>query len=106
MSKSTARGVRIKLQDFRIATVTGESITRTEAATSYLVGVKIRKQRRSSFIVELQHNGTGYSSGEFRDFVSLVNSAAQPGADGALMARVLKLVGGGFGQATAMEDYL
>ena len=97
---------RIQSQDFRLATPTGASMTRTEAATSYLMGLQYRTQRRSSFIVELHHNGAGYSSGEFGDFVALVNNASQPGADGALMARAIKLADGGFGRAKAMQNYL
>ena len=97
--------VRIKSQDFRLATPTGASMTRTEAATSYLAGLQYRTQRRSSFIVELHHNGTGYSSGEFRDFVALTNNASRPGADGALMARARMLASGGFGRAKAMQNY-
>jgi hypothetical protein len=78
---------RIKAQDFRLATPTGAGHTRREAATSYLAGIRYRTQERHSFIVELHHNAAGHSADEYRDFIALVDNAAQAGADSALMAR-------------------
>lgn len=97
---------RIKAQDFRLVTPDGASTTRKKAATSYLAGMQYRTQRRNNFIVELHHNGTGYTVDEFRDFVTLVNSASQAGAASALMARAQRLADGGFGRQKAMQNYL
>lgn len=97
---------RIKAQSFRLTTPAGVSYTRTEAATSYLAGMRYRTQHRSHFIFELQHNGTGFSADEFRDFVALVDDAAQAGAGSALMGRAQKLADGGFGRQKAMQNYL
>lgn len=98
---------RIKAQDFRLTTPTGTSYTRAEAATSYLAGMRYRTQSRSSFIFELHHNGTGFSTDEFLDFVALVDNAAQAGAGSTLMGRAQRLADdGGFGRQKAMRNYL
>lgn len=97
---------RIKARDFRLTTPTGTSYTRSEAATSYLAGMRYRTQRRSHFIFELHHNGTGFSTDEFQDFVAFVDNAAQAGADSALMTRARRLADGGFGRQKAMQNYL
>ena len=97
---------RISAQDFRLATPSGSSQVRTQAASSYLAGMRYRTPRRSQFIVELQHNGMGYTAGEFRDFVALVDHAARPDADSTLMARAQRLADSGFGRSKAMQNYL
>jgi hypothetical protein len=97
---------RIKAQNFRLTTPAGTSFTRTAAATSYLVGMQYRTQRRRNFIAELHHNGTGYSADEFRDFVALVDKAAQAGANSNLTARAQTLAAGGFGRPKVMQNYL
>lgn len=97
---------RIKAQNFRLTTPAGSGYTRTEAASSYLVGLQYRAERRRNFILELHHNGTGFSEDEFRDFVALVDNASQPGAESALMARAQRLADGGFGRTKAMQNYL
>lgn len=97
---------RISAQDFRLATPAGTSLTRTEAATNYLAGMRYRTSRRQSFVVELHHNGSGYTKQEFQDFVTLADSAAQPGANLALMQRAIRLYDASFGRQKPMRDYL
>ena len=97
---------RISAQDFRLATPTGASLTRTEPAVSYLAGLRYRTSRRQSFLVELHHNGSGYTTQEFQDFVALADNAVQPGADAALMQRATRLYEGSFGRQKPMRDYL
>jgi hypothetical protein len=97
---------RISAQDFRLATPTGASVTRTEAATSYLAGLRYRTQSRQSYLLELHHNGAGYTTQEFQDFVALADAAVQPGAGGALMQRVASLYAGSFGRQKPMRDYV
>lgn len=43
---------------------------------------------------------------EFRDFVALVDKAAQAGANSNLMARAQTLADGGFGRTKVMQNYL
>jgi hypothetical protein len=97
---------RIRAQDFRLTTPTGTSYARREAATSYLAGARYRTRPRTSFVFELQHNGTGLTTDEFQDFVELVDNAVQAGAGSTLMARAQALADSGYGRQKAMKDYL
>ena len=97
---------RISAQDFRLTTPAGADYTRREAASSYLAGMRYRTQRRASVIVELQHNGTGFSTDEFRDFIALVDNAVQAGAGSALTERAQRLADGGFGRLKPLRNYL
>lgn len=96
---------RISAHDFRLATPTGASLTRTEPAISYLAGLRYRTSRRQSVVFELHHNGTGYTTQEFQDFVALAENAVQPGADPALMPRAVRLYEGSFGRQKPMRNY-
>ena len=97
---------RIRAQDFRLTTPAGTGYTRREAATSYLAGARYRTRPRTSFIIELQHNGTGFTTDEYRDFIALVDNAVQAGAGSALMERVQGLADSGYGRHKALRDYL
>jgi len=97
---------RIKAQNFQLTTPQGTSYTRTEAATRYLTGLRDRTANRRNFILELHHNGTGYSTEEFQNFVTLVDNAARTGADGTIMERAQRLAEGGFERQKIMQNYL
>ena len=97
---------RIRAQNFRLTTPSGTGYTRREAATSYLAGARYRTHPRTSFVFELQHNGTGLTTDEYRDFIALVDNAVQAGAGSALMERAQGLADSGYGRHKALRDYL
>lgn len=97
---------RISAHEFRLATPDGASLTRTAPAISYLAGMRYRTPRRQSFLLELHHNGTGYTAQEFKDFVALADNAIQPGANAALLQRATRLYQGSFGRQKPMQNYL
>jgi len=97
---------RISAHEFRLATPTGASLTRTEPAISYLAGMRYRTSSRYSFLGELHHNGTGYTVQEFQDFVAVAENGAQPGANPALAQRAVRLYDGSFGRQKPMRDYV
>jgi hypothetical protein len=97
---------RISAHDFRLGTPAGASVTRTEAATSYLAGMRYRTPSRQSYLLELHHNGTGYTAQEFQDFITLAGNAAQPGADRTLIQRATRLYAGSFGRQKPMRNYV
>lgn len=97
---------RISTQDVRLATPTGANLTRTGHATNYLAGLRYRTESRQSFLMELHHNGIGYTSQEFQDFVTLIGNATQPGADPSLMQRATRLYEGSFGRQKPMRNYV
>lgn len=97
---------RISTNEWRLATPGGASRTRTGHAVSYLAGMHYRTPHRQSLLLELHHNGAGYTTREFQDFVALADNAAQPGADAALMQRATRLYQGSFGRQKPMQNYL
>ena len=97
---------RVSAQDFRLATPTGASVTRTEAAVSYLAGLRYRTRERLSYLLELHRNGAGYTEQEFQDFVTLADNAALAGAGSALMDRATRLADTSFGRQKPMRQYL
>lgn len=97
---------RIGAHDFRLATNTETVFTRREAVTSYLAGARYQTRTGTSLIVELHHNGTGFSADEFRDFIALVDKAVQQGAGSGLMNRAQKLADSDFGRVKPLRNYL
>lgn len=100
-----AEWARISAHEFRLASPTGASVTRSEPTMSYLAGIRYRTSRRQSFLIELHHNGTGYTAQEFHDVVALADDAVQPGADPALMPRAVRLYEGSFARQKPMRNY-
>jgi hypothetical protein len=96
---------RIDEQSFALADALGNTRRRTEAVTSWLVGLRHLSERDTTTIVEYYRNGTGFTEDEFRSFLALADRALQAGAQGALLQRARSLVPS-YARQTPLEDYL
>lgn len=97
---------RVTAQEFRLVTTAGTRYSRTEAATSYVIGLRYRPQPRTQVVAELHHNGLGLTASEFRDFGMLAQNAVQAGPDSTLLARARSAADGQYGRSKPMQDYL
>jgi hypothetical protein len=97
---------RISAQSFRYASPAGAIVNRREAVTSFVAGAQYRVPGMPTVVVELYHNGTGFSPSEFRDFAALADAAAGAGPDSIEMRRAQSLQAGGFGRGQPMRNYL
>ena len=88
---------------------TGNILSSTHDAASYLLGVRYLSQKETTYILEYYRNGTGFTKGEFQDFYRFVDRAYDSylatGSD-ALLGRALNLSQGSYGRPNPMKDYL
>lgn len=96
---------RISAQDFAVADAAGLVSRRTQATTSWLLGVRYLTERETTWIAEYFRNGTGVSTGDFDNYVALVNRAVQAGVQSPFFQRAQN-VSGFYARQTPMRDYL
>jgi hypothetical protein len=96
---------RIDEQNFALTDELGNTRQRTEAVSSWLIGLRHLSERDTTTIVEYYRNGTGFSEDEFRSFLALADRALQAGARGALFQRAQSLVPS-YARQTPLRDYL
>ena len=96
---------RIDGQDFSIADPAGNIGRRTEMVTSWLLGMRHLNANDITTILEYYRNGTGFSQSEYRNFLTVANSALEAGAQGTLFQRVQALTPQ-YARQTPLRDYL
>lgn len=96
---------RIDEQSFALTDELGNTRRRTEAVTSWLVGLRHLSERDTTTIIEYYRNGTGFSENEFRSFLALADRALQAGAQGTLFQRAQSLVTS-YARQTPLRDYM
>ncbi|MEW6615430.1 MAG: hypothetical protein AB1401_08210 [Thermodesulfobacteriota bacterium] len=78
-------------------------------AKSYLIGIRYLTEKDTTYIVEYYRNGTGFTSGDMRDYFSFIdkayNSYISSGSD-ALLKKASTITAGNYGIPNQMTDYL
>jgi hypothetical protein len=78
-------------------------------AKSYLIGIRYLTERETTYILEYYYNGTGFTSGEMRDYFGFINkgydSYVLTGSD-ALLKKALNITEGNYGRMNPMRDYI
>jgi hypothetical protein len=87
----------------------GNSFENDYDATSYLIGIRYLTERDTTYIFEYYYNGTGFTSGEMRDYFGFINkgydSYVSSGSD-ALLKKALNITEGNYGRMNPMRDYI
>lgn len=95
----------IAAQDFQTADAGGTFFRRTEAARSWLLGMRYLTEQETTYIAELYRNGTGYSETEFRSFVDIASRALLAAPTSPLLQRV-RSISSAYARQTPMRNYL
>ncbi|MCC6533102.1 MAG: hypothetical protein IT531_11180 [Burkholderiales bacterium] len=96
---------RIEAQEFALLDTAGALTRRTQAATSWLLGLRYLSERETTYIVEYYRNGAGFSADQYRAFTALVQRALQAGTQSPLYQRVQTLAPS-YGRQNPLRDYL
>jgi len=96
---------RIDAQNFQLTDAAGNISRRTEAVTSWLLGIRYLTERDTTYIVEYYRNGTGVSESDYKNFLALADRALQAGAQGVLFQRVQNLTTS-YARQTPLRNYL
>ena len=87
----------------------GNSFENDYDAKSYLIGIRYLTERDTTYILEYYYNGTGFTSGEMRDYFGFINkgydSYVSTGSD-ALLKKALNITEGNYGRMNPMKDYI
>lgn len=99
------------INDFRKRFIdsNGNSFENDYNAKSYLTGVRYLTEKDTTYILEYYYNGTGFTSGEMRDFFSFINkgydSFLSTGSE-ALLKKAANITEGNYGRPNPMRDYI
>jgi hypothetical protein len=87
----------------------GNNFENNYDAKSYLIGIRYLTERETTYILEYYYNGTGFTSGEMRDYFGFINkgydSYVSSGSD-ALLKKALNITEGNYGRMNPMRDYI
>jgi hypothetical protein len=87
----------------------GNLLDKEYDAKSYLVGLRYLTEKDATYILEYYYNGTGFTSGETKDFFSFINTGydffLSTGSD-ALLKKASDLTQGNYGKPTPMREYI
>lgn len=87
----------------------GNSLENVYDAKSYLIGIRYLTEEEATYILEYYYNGTGFTSGEMRDYFGFINkgydSYVSTGND-ALLKKALNITEGNYGRMNPMRDYI
>lgn len=87
----------------------GISLEKEYDAKSYLIGMRYLTEKDTTYILEYYRNGTGFGSGEMKDYFSFINKGyddyVATGSD-ALLKKALIITQGNYGRINPMGDYL
>jgi hypothetical protein len=78
-------------------------------AKSYLLGLRYLTEKETTYILEYYYNGTGFTSGEMKDFFSFINTAYDSflaTRSDALLKKASGIAGGNYGGPNPMKSYL
>ena len=87
----------------------GNSFEEKYDAKSYLIGIRYLTEKETTYILEYYRNGTGFTSGEMRDYFSFIDKGYDAyiasGSD-ALIKKALTITEGNYGKMNPMRSYL
>jgi hypothetical protein len=87
----------------------GNSFENAYDAKSYLIGIRYLTENETTYILEYYYNGTGFTSGEMRDYFEFINkgydSYVSTGSD-TLLKKALNITEGNYGRMNPMRDYI
>jgi hypothetical protein len=95
---------RIDSQEFATLGAAGDVRRRSEAATSWLIGMRYLSERDTTYIVELYRNGPGFSSQEYRRFTESIERASR--TDNASLLQRTRSLAQAYGRPNPLRDYL
>jgi len=86
----------------------GNTSEKETDAKSHLIGIRYLTEKDTTYILEYYGNGTGFTSGEMRDYFAFINkghdSYVSSGND-ALLKKAAKSTAGNYGRPNAMREY-
>ncbi|RJQ41688.1 MAG: hypothetical protein C4550_01205 [Nitrospiraceae bacterium] len=87
----------------------GNNFGKEYDAKSYLIGLRYLTEKDTTYIFEYYRDGTGFTSGEMRDYFTFINngydSYVSTGSD-SLLKKALSVTEGNYGRINPMRDYL
>jgi hypothetical protein len=87
----------------------GNSFEKEYDAKSYLIGLRYLTEKDTTYIFEYYRDGTGFTSGEMRDYFTFINngynSFLSTGSN-SLLKRASSVTDGNYGRINPMRDYL
>ncbi len=87
----------------------GKLLHKDYDAKSYLIGMRYLTEKDTTYILEFYRNGTGFTSGEMRDYFSFINKGyddyVSTGSD-VLLNKALIITQGNYGRINPLGDYL
>jgi hypothetical protein len=87
----------------------GNNFEKEYDAKSYLIGIRYLTEKETTYIFEYYRNGTGFTSGEVRDYFSFIDKGYDAyiasGSD-ALIKKALTITKGNYGKMNPMRSYL
>jgi hypothetical protein len=96
----------IDAQEFQITDASGTVTRRTEAANSWLLGLRYLSERETTYIVEYYRNGTGFTETEFQNFIALAEQATPTAAQSAALAQRAQSLVQVYGRPNPLREYL
>ncbi len=78
-------------------------------AVSWLAGVRYLTEMETTYILEYYRNGTGFTTGEMRDYFSFINTAYDSylaSGDDTLLKKGLNVTEGNYGRMNPAREYL
>jgi len=78
-------------------------------AKSYLLGIRYLTEKEATYIFEYYRNGTGFTSGEMRDYFTFIDKGYDAyiasGSD-TLLKKAANITAGNYGRPNTMRDYV
>ncbi|OGW21626.1 MAG: hypothetical protein A2077_04405 [Nitrospirae bacterium GWC2_46_6] len=87
----------------------GNSFEKEYDAKNYLIGIRYLTEKDTTYIFEYYRNGTGFSSGEMRDYFSFINEGYDSyisTGSATLIKKALTLTEGNYGKPNPTRDYI
>ena len=87
----------------------GNNFEKQHDTKSYLIGIRYLTEKDTTYIFEYYGNGTGFTSGEMRDYFSFVNKAYDSyisTGNNALLKKALNVTEGNYGRPNPTRDYI
>jgi hypothetical protein len=87
----------------------GNTFEKKYDAKSHLIGIRYLTEKDTTYILEYYGNGTGFTSGEMREYFAFINKGYDSyisSGDDALLKKAANSTAGNYGRPNAMREYL
>jgi len=87
----------------------GNNFEKQHDTKSYLIGIRYLTEKDTTYIFEYYRNGTGFTSGEMRDYFSFINKGYGTylsSGNNTLLKRASAITEGNYGRINPMRDYI